>query len=136
MVHNPVCCHPHSGPEVLQFQGKCCVVSLISGRGKITCETHHSVCLMAGVGSGILQHLLCKCPRNPMGLQPILNLKPFNCFVRRVGFKLDSNDIHLRKMVMAIDLKDTYCHIPVSLRYRKLLRVLPFSLSSSSLQTF
>ena len=86
-------------------------------------------------------------PKKPEGLRPILNLKPFNVFVKRTGFKLDSirtvrNELRPGDMAVSIDLKDAYYHIPIAFHSKQYLRfcfggahfqfrALPFGLSSS-----
>ena len=86
-------------------------------------------------------------PKKPEGFRPILNLKPFNTFVVRKGFTLDSiktivNSLRKGDFAVSIDLKDAYYHVPILPSHRKFLRfcyggrhlqfrALPFGLSSS-----
>jgi len=86
-------------------------------------------------------------PKKPEGLRPILNLKPFNAFVNRTGFTLDSiksvrGSLRQGDFAISIDLKDTYYHVPILPGHRKFLqfcfedchfqfRALHFGLSSS-----
>ena len=75
-------------------------------------------------------------PKRDGGSRPILNLKPFNEFVRKYRFRLIGTK-SLLSMVRrgdfftSIDLKDAFFHCPVATRHRKYLR---FCLEGESYQ--
>ena len=66
-------------------------------------------------------------PKRDGGKRPILNLKPFNKFVRKYKFRLIGTRSLLAMVrrgdwFTSIDLKDAFFHVPVTTRHRKYLR--------------
>lgn len=61
------------------------------------------------------------------GLRPCLNLKPFNVFVTKRHFKLESLStvfqlLQKNDFMAKIDIKDAYLHVPVAREHQPLLR--------------
>ena len=91
--------------------------------------------LSKGVVTRIADHLKHKgfyshyflVPKRDGGSRPILNLKPFNKYVRKYKFRLIKTGTLLSMVrrsdfMTSIDLKDAFFHCPVSDRHRKYLR--------------
>ena len=67
-------------------------------------------------------------PKRDGERRPILNLKPFNKFVRKYKFRLIGTKSLLSRVKRGdfpscIDLRDAYFHCPVTPRHRKYLRL-------------
>lgn len=88
-------------------------------------------------------------PKKDGGIRPILNLKPFNQFLRKRKFKMETLQTIISIMqpgawLASVDLKDAYFHVPIAREFRKFLRfqingvalqykVTPFGLSPAPL---
>ena len=88
-------------------------------------------------------------PKKDGGIRPILNLKPFNCHLRKRPFKMETLQSIISIMrpgvwLASVDLKDAYFHVPITRRHWKYLRfkingvvyqykVTPFGLSLAPL---
>ena len=86
-------------------------------------------------------------PKKDGGLCPILNLKPFNRYIKKATFKMETLQSVIALMVPdlwmeSVDLKDAYFHMPIYQGHWKYLRffingvayqfkVAPFGLSSA-----
>lgn len=60
-------------------------------------------------------------------LRPVINLKPFNKFLVKKHFKMDTlakvlNIVKPNDWAFSLDLKDAYFHVPIHPAYRKFLR--------------
>ena len=78
-------------------------------------------------GSGGFVCSLFVIPKKSGGFRPIINLKPFNRFIRYEHFKmenLESVRFLLRKgdWMAKLDLKDAYLTVPVHPSHQKFLR--------------
>lgn len=86
-------------------------------------------------------------PKKDGSLRPVINLKPFNHFVRKQKFKMEGTRVirdilQENDWMVSIDLKDAYLSVPVTQEDRHFLRFmwdgtlyefqcLPFGLSSA-----
>ena len=65
-------------------------------------------------------------PQHTGGLQPILNLKHFNCYIHISSFKMQTIR-HVQQLIQhgdyafSIDLQDAYLHIPIVKHHHYLL---------------
>ena len=76
-------------------------------------------------------------PKSDGGTRPILNLKPFNKFVRKyksklIGTRTLLSMVRRRDWFTSIDLKDAFFHCPMAVRHRKYLRFFAFKGSVTS----
>ena len=66
-------------------------------------------------------------PKKTGGVRPILNLKPFNQYLIKRKFKMETLQSVIAIMqpgnwLASVDLKDAYFHVPMARKYRKFLR--------------
>ena len=66
-------------------------------------------------------------PKKDGGIRPILNLKPFNRYVRKQPFKMETLQTVISLIVpglwlASVDLKDAYFHVPINQEHWKYLR--------------
>ena len=90
---------------------------------------------------------VCVVPKCTGGLQPILNLKHFNCYLHIPSFKMPTLK-HVQQLIQcgdyafSIDLQDAYLHIPIVKHHHHFLhfvwhivpyqwKVLPFGLATA-----